>query len=366
MKKIIEKFNNLDKSIKRTIIGGLIVIVVLVAIVFIIGTLNNKKLSYSKLETKIGNAAQSYYENHPEKLPQLEGDEVKITTETLVEAEYLKALSKYNDDSCSGEIYVEKNNGEYVYGTYLTCNNYSTVTLKDHIKDTAGIVTKGDGLYDYNSELIYRGENVNNYIEFAGSTWRILRINADGTIRLILDKPYDSFEWDDRYNQQYQDYVGFNDFEISRIKDYLEEFGNDSDYINLQSKKWIVAKNVCLDKKNTVDFSNVSNIECTTYSEQKYQFSLLQLEEYFVASLDSNCNSISSSSCTNYNYLATGRYWTITPSSNDTSSVYIAGTSTNTYKANRASNLRAVTNLSKHVLYESGDGTKANPYKIQE
>ena len=366
MKKIIEKFNNLDKSIKRTIIGGIIVIVVLVIIVFIIGTLNNKTLSYSKLETKIESAAQSYYENHPEKLPQLEGDEVSITTATLVEENYLKELSKYNDDSCSGEVYVEKNNGEYLYRTYLTCDNYSTTTLKDYIKNTAGIVTKGDGLYDYNSELIYRGENVNNYIEFAGNTWRILRINADGTIRLILDKSSDSIEWDDRYNPQYDDYIGFNDFEISRMKEYLEEFGNNSEYIKQESKKWIVSKNVCLDKKNAVNFSNISSLECATYSEEKYQFSLIQLEEYFVASLVNNCNSINSSSCTNYNYLASGRYWTITPSSKDTSSVYITGSSTKTYEASRTYGVKVVTNLSKHILYESGDGTKDNPYKIQE
>ena len=366
MNKIIEKFNNLDKSIKRTIIGGVIVVFVLVIIVFIIGTLNNKKLSYKKLESKIGTAAQSYYEKHPEKLPQLEGTEVSIAATTLVEEGYLKELSKYNEDSCSGETYVEKNNDEYVYRTYLTCDNYSTTTLKDYIKDTIGVVTKGDGLYEYNSELIYRGENVNNYIEFAGNTWRILRINADGTIRLILDKSYDSFEWDDRYNPQYDAYVGFNDFEVSRVKEYLEDFGNDSEYINQESKKWIVAKNICLDKKDSINFSNISNLGCTIYSEDKYQFSLIQLEEYFIASLDSNCNSINSSSCTNYNYLATGKYWTITPSNGDTSSVYTTGTSTKTYKADKTSNLRVVTNLSKHVLYENGDGTKSNPYRIQE
>ena len=366
MGKIIEKFGNLDKSIKRTIVGGLIVVVVLVLVVFVIGTLNNRELSYNKLESKISSAAESYYENHPEKLPEIEGSEVSIEVKTLVKEEYLKELSKYNSDSCDATVYVEKNNGEYIYRTYLKCDNYSTTVFGEYIKSNEEIVTKGEGLYAYDSELIYRGENVNNYIEFAGSLWRILRINADGTIRIILDRAYDSFEWDDRYNQQYDDYVGFNDFEVSRIKEYLEDFGNDTEYVAQNSKKWIVAKNVCLDKKDSVNFSNISSLECTTYSEQKYQFSLIQLEEYFVSSLDTNCNSISSSSCTNYNYLASGKYWTITPSNQDTSSVYTTGTSTKVYKADRTSNLRVVTNLSKHALYKEGNGTKENPYKIQE
>ncbi len=33
----------------------------------------------------------------------------------------------------------------------------------------------------------YRGRVTNNYVSFAGRTWRILRINSDGTIRIILD-----------------------------------------------------------------------------------------------------------------------------------------------------------------------------------
>lgn len=366
MSKIIEKFNNLDKSIKRTIVGGIIIIFILVIVVFIIGTLNNRKVSYKKLETKVTTAAQTYYENHPEKLPMLDGDEVSVAIDELVKEEYIKELSKYNDDSCDATVYVVKNEDQYLYRTYLNCDNYSTETLNKYIKQSVEVVTKGEGLYDYNSELIYRGENVDNYVEFAGSTWRILRINSDGTIRLILDKSYGSFEWDDRYNTQYDDYTGFNNFEVSRMKDYLENFGNDSDYIKQESKKWIVSKNICLDKKDNVNFEDISNINCVNYTEDKYQFSLIQLEEYFIASLDNNCVSLNSESCTNYNYLSSGRYWTITPSNKDTSMVYVTGTSTREYNAYRAYSLRAVTNLSKHALYASGDGTRSNPYKIQE
>lgn len=366
MKKLIEKFHNLDKSIKRTIIGGIIVVLVLFILVLIIGISNNKTLSYSRLESKITSAAQSYYENHPKKLPELDGAEVSVDVKTLIKEEYLKELSEYNDDSCDAEVYVTKSGEEYLYRTYLTCDNYSTNTLNKYIDDSVEIVTKGDGLYNYNSGKIYRGENVDNYIDFAGSLWRILRINSDGTIRLILDRAYNSSEWDDRYNIDSDDYNGLNDFEVSRMKDYLEEFGNDSDYINPESKKWIVSKNVCLDKKDNVNFSNITNLECAKYSEKKYPFSLIQLEEYYTASLDMNCNSIQSSSCTNYNYLASGRYWTITPSAKDSSSVYTTGSFTKAYKASSSSKLRVVTNLSKHVLYESGDGTKENPYKIQE
>lgn len=363
MNKLIEKFNNLDKSIKRTIIGGVIIVIILIIVVFIIGTLNNKQLSYSRLENKIEEAAISYYEDHSNKLPSLEGEQVQISAKELVKAEYLKELSEYNDDKCQASIFVQNNGGEYIYRTYLTCKNYSTTTLATQIVAEEQIVTAGDGLYNYGEEYIYRGENVNNYIEFSGKLWRILRINADGTIRIIEEKSKNKLIWDDRYNIAYDDYSGINDYSVSRIKDSLTEYGNDSDNIKTELKKWIVAKNICIDKKDNINFSD---LKCSNYSSDKYQFSLPELEDYFLASIDHNCNSITSSSCTNYNYLATGRYWTITPSAKESNRVYTTGGSTAAVEADRSYTVRVVTNLSSHILYVNGDGSEDNPYKIEE
>lgn len=365
MNKLIEKFNNMDKSIKRTILGGIIVIVVLVVVVFIIGTLNNKKLSYSRLESKIQNAAISYYENHPEKLPNSEGGEVELDVKELVKAEYLKELAEYNDDECSASIFVQNNGGEYLYRTYLTCKNYSTKTLANYITNDQGIVTNGDGLYQYGDEYIYRGENVNNYIKFSGNLWRILRINNDGSIRIIQDSSKERNIWDDRYNIDFDNYTGINDYEVSRIKDSLSGFGNNTDNVETDLKKLIVSKNVCLDKKDNVNFSNLSSLNCNNYSNEKYQFALPQLEDYFIASIDTNCNHIDSSSCTNYNYLATGRYWTLTPSAAKSNRVYTTGGSTSAAETRRSYTVRVVTNLSEHVLHEEGDGSYENPFTIE-
>ncbi len=40
---------------------------------------------------------------------------------------------------------------------------------------------------DYGSTYYFRGDTKNNYITFAGKTWRIMRINGDGSLRLILN-----------------------------------------------------------------------------------------------------------------------------------------------------------------------------------
>lgn len=366
MGKLIDKFNNMDKSIKRTIIGGVIVVVVLVVGVFIIGTLNNKKLSYSRLESKIQNAAISYYGNHPEKLPKSEGGEVELDVKELIKSDYLKELSEYNDDNCTASTFVQNNSGEYVYRTYLKCKEYSTKTLVNYITEDQIVVTNGEGLYQYGDEYIYRGENVNNYINFSGTMWRILRINNDGSIRIIQDKSKEKDIWDDRYNIDFDNYTGINDYEVSRIKESLNEFGNDTDNVATSLKKIIVSKNVCLDKKDNVNFSNLSSLACNNYSNEKYQFTLPQLEDYFIASIDANCNHVDSSSCTNYNYLATGRYWTSTPSAVNSNKVYTTGGSTATAETRRSYTVRVVTNLSEHILYTDGDGSYENPFVIEQ
>ena len=40
---------------------------------------------------------------------------------------------------------------------------------------------------DLGTSYYFRGDVLNNYVYFANSSWRIIRINGDGTIRMIYD-----------------------------------------------------------------------------------------------------------------------------------------------------------------------------------
>ena len=44
---------------------------------------------------------------------------------------------------------------------------------------------------DYGTSWYFRGKQSYNYVNFAGFTWRVVRINGDGSIRLILDGTLD-------------------------------------------------------------------------------------------------------------------------------------------------------------------------------
>jgi len=80
-----------------------------------------------------------------------------------------------------------------------------------------GIFTAPD---DYGTSYYYRGPVKNNYVNFAGFMWRIVRINGDGSIRLILDGTLDMVKREgldvyagslSAFNESYGDnaYVGY-------------------------------------------------------------------------------------------------------------------------------------------------------------
>ena len=82
---------------------------------------------------------------------------------------------------------------------------------------TKGIYATQD---DLGTSYYFRGAVDNNYVKFAGLYWRIIRINGDGTIRMIYDGTsahangnggVDSYIGETEYNSSYDDntYVGY-------------------------------------------------------------------------------------------------------------------------------------------------------------
>ena len=60
------------------------------------------------------------------------------------------------------------------------------------VKNTVdAVATTDEGIYetqdDYGTTYYFRGAVENNYVQFAGFYWRIVRINGDGSLRLIYD-----------------------------------------------------------------------------------------------------------------------------------------------------------------------------------
>ena len=362
----------MSKKLIKIMIIGAAVFAVLFGTLWIISLFRGEKLAFNKIENKMVDAAESYYKKNPKLLPVGEYSSVELDVSTLNKEKYMKTLDKYVDDnvSCTGKVIVLKNKDNYAYIPKLNCGDaYNTKTLSETIKNSTNIVTEGEGLYEINDEYVYRGEKLNNYVSFAGRTWRILRITKDNEIRLIQDDVFDKAVWDNHYNTTKKASSGINSFEIngvsSRIKEKLDEIYL-GDAFSSEAKAKLVPKKLCVGKRYYEDNTSDGSTECDILTDDYYSIGLLQINEYIASSLDVECKGINTRSCTNYNFLATyeGSFWTLTANAENTHEVYYIDYLPSSVYANRKYGLKLAVNVSGEINYTKGDGTLKNPYVI--
>ena len=115
--------------------------------------------------------------------------------------------------------FTELTGSEYIlshYDTILTRNDFSETVENT----TTGTIYKSldESQYDEDGEVYYfAGAPTDNYVKFAGYYWRIIRINGDGSIRMIYNGESTATTGTDTqistsvYNASYNDnaYVGY-------------------------------------------------------------------------------------------------------------------------------------------------------------
>lgn len=359
----------IDNKILRNMgiaIGGLILIIIIIAVIAI-GT---KKKSYTKeeLENRLITLTKNYYEENKNALPSI-GESKTISAQHFVTTEEIKELILKTGELCSGEITVTNNNDNFLYIPFITCGNQVPIKLADKIIEPKNIVSTGNGLYKINESYIFRGDDVNNYLSFAGRTWLILRINVDGTLRVLDITKGERSTWDDRYNTTRRNNSGINDFVAnninSRIKDKLEEIYNNENLFSSDDKAHLVNYDLCVGKRKESDTINDGSIECSNKIPNQ-PLGLIQINEYVQTSLEPNCKNINDISCINYNFLANLPFhtWTITASGENTHQVYKLFGEITPASASSTSGLMVVAHLHNNILYSSGDGSLDNPYIV--
>ena len=348
-------------------IGALILLIIIIALITSCG--KNKKYDFVELEDRLIVLTKNYYKDNKNALPN-EGETVSVSAQHFVTDNKIKNLILTTGETCSGEIMVSNNNGYYLYIPKLTCNDISTKTLVDKLTESKNLVTTGSGLYKYDDIYIYRGENLNNYLSFADKIWQIIKINSDGTLRIIDTTRGKSFTWDNRYNIEKKMKSGINDFVTndinSRIKDTLNKIYNNDDEFTNDNRAYFVNHDLCIGKRSINETINNGQVECSQIIEDQI-FGLVQANEYLLASLDPNCSSTLDVSCINYNYLASDSAytWTITADSDTSDKVYRISSSLSLSSASNSSAIKIVAHLNKDVVYSSGTGTLEDPYIIK-
>ena len=250
-------------------------------------------------------------------------------------------------------------------------------TSSNNTSDASGLYSStdtntGDATY------YFRGNVENNYVSFVGQTWRIVRVNEDGTIRIVMQDGINS-NANIAFNSNYNNYT-YMYYTNSQAKTTLESWYQ----TNIGSKSDL-AKNIasgayyCEQAKAKYSDSYTSgNATMTTYSKYTPDFKcssdgnnkgvvnasvgLLSYDEVVYAGGYYNQN--------NSNYYLNNPaiyWWTMSPDgfSGSYSRVWYVnatgGINGNDVNVTRA--VRAVLNLTANTQI-IGNGTSSNPYKI--
>lgn len=204
--------------------------------------------------------------------------------------------------------------------------------LADSILGSSSFVYEGEGLYNSSGNYIYKGENVNNYIEYSNLTWRILKINSDNTIDIVLDDSINNLKWNKEITE----------FTSSDINSYLKE-----KVLSYLNKELITNTLVC---KDLID--DVSKISCNE-PDLSLDIRLLNIDEFLNSSVDEK------SFITNDNGI-----WLASRGSEN--AWIINGNSLSYANVTEAYDVKPVVTLKNSNVLVSGKGTKEEPFIIEK
>ncbi len=361
----------MDKKTLWWLIGGLGGIILLILILVLLNKLTQKEyLSYENVELKLVSAAEKYYNDNQNLLPRIEGGTSTITLAALVNGGYIKPLSNYLKDgsSCDARVVVTKNLS-YDYVPYLNCGeNYISMELYKKVLSDNTITNAGAGLYNIGNEKVFRGEVKNNYVMLNDKLWRITRIDNNNNLVLISSFRTDSFIWDDRYNKEIDLDYGINNYNVSRIKESIENEYYNGELLTDKEKSKVVSSKACIGSRKNNQIGSYKAIECSELSEKETPIRLFTVGEYLEASVDPYCKTLEDKGCVNYNYIhdLLNSFWTITKGQKNSSYVYtITSNGISEIRTNSSKQVRYVILLGTKTIYSTGSGTYEDPYKIR-
>ena len=343
-----------------------------------------------------------------------------------IEGNDLNDEKVYNDNNIKiiGSIDAGKVTVEVKFNNSNDISNKENDTLSDKILnndkikknygvdvDYGAIATEEKGLYlarDNDGFTYYfRGKQSYNYVSFAGQTWRIVRINGDGSIRMILNgnigqTTYNTF--DDvlaSVSYVYGDRTS-NDVSIALTKDNPSKIKQtvDSWYDNkIKSKydNYIQETTFCNDINYIDDSSNSSllydsyefyysfgaeqrlakdspspSLKCNGNASLKLKIGLINADEVAFAGGSTKNNN------TSYYLYSSSDFWTMSPQAfakgtfygyTDLITYVYRVTSGKLWMTHSGSGVtewvRPVINLKSNVLVDKGNGTSSNPYVIK-
>ncbi len=432
------KFEVLKRSyLKRNIIIGIIVVGIISAVV-----LNFARAKYRTIQSMpLGNGTINYtpYDLKMVAMYQEENGDYESIDTVPTSGYSLNEEKSYCEvnDTKDNNITIEYQNGVINFlgmtkkGTkcYLYFDKYS---LAKEILDKLGLVvnegtpdfsktaTTDEGVYksqdDWGDSYYFRGAVNNNWLKFAGFYWRIIRINGDGSIRVIYNGTSTETTGDSTViesskifnsNSNRSEYVGYmyatnqqhGNTTDSLIKDVLDNWYNSNlasyaDKISIEAgfcgdremasgSSWSSEPSSTIyyaaygrlsdNKTPTLKCSNSSDLYTVSGSSKGNKklnnpIGLISADEISMAGGAYNISN------TNYYLYSNKYYWTMSPyyfdvdRNSNYARVFIVNANGGLYYSHvdwAAPNIRPVINIESNVIISSGNGTSSNPFVLK-
>ena len=275
--------------------------------------------------------------DHEGPVIKLNGDD-KITVEVGVK--YQEQGVKSVVDDSDGSIKINKVNitgkvDTNTIGTYkvkyVVFDSLRNKTIKYR---TVKVVKTLMSITDNDTKTgVYKGYEVNNYVLYSGMMWRIVKVNDNGTVKLITNDTLANISYSTGMKKDGYVYKWLNDYFYKKL---------------YKPSKYIVDSSWCSDK--TDDIKDGSNCKDSSINAK---VGLITLQEYNQSALDDT-------------YLNNGMtFWTMT--SNSKKGVYAnhKGYEIEINAKTDYNGVRPVINIKKGVSIISGKGTFDNPYVLE-
>lgn len=284
--------------------------------------------------------------------------------------EYILIITNSNKELLSGKIDVKPHNEKVQTFASVILNNNPPVESpltqvgNDVSLANEGLITSSD---DNGVSYYFRGKVDNNYVSFGNLIWRIVRINGDGTVRLVLDGGTETIS--SYYTVENSNY----DFEKSNMNSFLESWLQDhlSEYTN-----YIANTKFCSDighdeMYNYNAYARIITNQIPTLNCLGNVFSnsigLLTIDEVVLAGASPKSFN---RDYYLYNDKITDSWYTMTGATGNASKISLfmidsSGNIKTDIDGNLNRMVRPVINLVKNIKME-GDGTITNPYKMAE
>lgn len=313
-------------------------------------------------------------------------------------------VEPYGDDAVqiasSQKVYLEKSIKNRIVAlagnitNYEEGNTFTGTSQNDSAQSgLCSIIDPESG----NTIYFYRGNVNNNYVSFAGKTWRVLRINSDGSLRLILDGIISSSQYKSSNtptNNTIENAIQLINWEDSTAYAQLHTWYNNN--IAAKYADYVVESDYVFDTSYNSTTSSATSSACYyfgpylrvgldanayqptfSYTEESLirdNIGLITADELLYAGAYWGSNN---TSYFLYNSSISNDWWTMSPSFWDNSAHYKAGMVVvdangrmndwpeggNTLMASLG--LRPVISI-RGDIQMTGDGTASNPYKYSD